>query len=313
MTPEYAARIAQLEAGEVDMVPGIRADDADRLAQGSSNIVLLSSTGRDYDFIGWNNIDQETFAASRGKTIRPHALFGSTRVRRALTMAINREEIVRAYLGRYGRPSFGGVSPLFTWAYNDSIQPLPFAPNDAIALLTAEGWRDTDGDGVVDKGGKPFRFVLKLASGNPLRTTIASVIQQQLGRVGIGVTIELVESGTFWGDLMARKYDAWYAGFSIPLQLQLEEMWGADLAKFPFNLTGFRHPRVTQIFKAIGTLPRESDGASLWKEFQAIVHEEQPCTFLYWSNSIVGVHKRVKGLEPSVVAITHGSWEWTTE
>jgi peptide/nickel transport system substrate-binding protein len=92
--------------------------------------------------------------------------------------------------------------------------------------------------------------------------------------------------------------------------MQLDDLWGSDLRKYPFNLTGFRNARIDKILATVRNLKSETDGASLWKEFQRIVHEEQPCTFLYWINSIVAVHRRVRGTRIGVLGTTHEAWEW---
>ncbi|MEK9136729.1 MAG: hypothetical protein AAB393_06360, partial [Bacteroidota bacterium] len=79
---------------------------------------------------------------------------------------------------------------------------------------------------------------------------------------------------------------------------------------YPFNLTGFRDKRIDRILAAVKGLQAEIDGASLWKEFQVIVHEEQPCTFLFWINNIVAVNKRVRGTSIGILGTTHRAWEW---
>ena len=308
--PDYRTRIAQLQSGEVDVVAGLRVEDAD-LPSRNPNLKIISAVGRDYDFLGWNNIDPETWAKSVGKTIAPHRLFGSANVRRALTMAINRDEIVKAYLRTHGQQAIGGVSPLFKWAYNDSLKPLPFDKTQAMALLEKEGWKDSDGDGILDKNGVKFSFTLKLASGNQLRDIVATVVQQQLKNLKIEMKIDQVERGTFWNDVMQRKYDAWFAGFSVPLQMQLDDLWGSDLKKYPFNLAGFHNKRSDEILSAVKTLKNESDGAALWKEFQVIVHNEQPYTLLFWINNIVGVNERLRNTHIGILGTTHKAWEWS--
>jgi peptide/nickel transport system substrate-binding protein len=308
--PEYRSRLSQIESGEVDLVSGVRPEDADRLAREVSAVDIISTPGRDYDFLGWNNVDPDTYIASKGKTIRPHKLFGSSIVRKALTMAVDREEFVKAYLGRHGQVAFGGISPLFKWAFNDSLKPLPFDPRQAQTLLENEGWKDTDGDGILDNKGIRFSFTLKVPAGNQLRNVIATAVQEQLRHVKIDMKIEQVERGTFWQEITMRKYDAWLAGFSVPLQMQLEDLWGSDLAMHPFNLVGFRNSRVDAILALTKSLKAETDGAALWKEFQAIVHEQQPCTFLYWINNIVAVNKRIHGAHIGILGTTHHAWEW---
>ena len=308
--PDYRSRLSQLESGEVDLVSGVRPEDAKKLAVEASDIEIISTPGRDYDFLGWNNIEIETHAGSSSPAVRPHRLFGSRIVRRALTLAINREEIVHAYLGEHGRVAFGGISPLFRWAYDDTMASLPYDPAQSMELLGREGWKDTGGDGVLVRNNVRFSFVLKVPAGDQLRTVVAAAVQQQLKQVKIEMKIEQVERATFWQEVTARKYDAWLAGFSVPLQMQLDDLWGSDLAKYPFNLTGFQNARVDSLLAAARDLKSETDGAALWKEFQRIVREEQPCTFLYWINSIVAVRKGVRGTGIGVLGTMHNAWEW---
>ena len=308
--PDYSSRIAHLQSGEVDVVAGVRAEDAQRIESQTPSVRIISVPGRDYDFIGWNNIDPQAYAASQGRRMLPHRLFGSAGVRRALTTAINREEIVAAYLGRHGQVAIGGVSPLFKWAYNDTLRPLAFSRQEAWALLEREGWNDKDGDGVLEKGGQRFAFKLAIPSGNQLLNALALVIQSHLREVMIAVDIELVEQGTLLQQMMDRQFDAVLAGFSVPLQLQLDELWGSDLSKYPFNVTGFRNSRVDQILSLTRNLTDELGGSALWKEFQVILHQQQPCTFLWWKNAVVGVSKRVQSTHIGVLGITHRAWEW---
>jgi peptide/nickel transport system substrate-binding protein len=308
--PEYRTRLSQLASGEVDLVSGVRPEDAEKVARETPEVEVISIPGRDYDFLGWNNVETEVRPGASKGTIRPHRLFGSRNVRRALTMAINREELVNAYLGKHGRVAFGGISPLFRWAYHDTLAPLPFDPVQAKALLEKEGWKDSDGDGILDRNGVRFSFGLKVPAGNQLRTVVATAVQQQLKQVKIDMRIEPVESSTFWQEVTARKYDAWLAGFSVPLQMQLDDLWRSDIAKYPFNLTGFRNARVDGILAEAKSLKVETDGAPLWKEFQEIIADEQPCTFLFWINNIVAVNRRVLGTRIGVLGTTHRAWEW---
>lgn len=301
------SRLAQLRSGELDLVTGLRPEDAAALTEDASTIQVVSTAGRDYDFIGWNNIDPKRFGTGE---VAPHPLFGSASVRRALTMAVNREEILQAYLKGYGQEAIGGVSPLFKWAYNAQIRPLPFDPEQARTALAEEGWRDSNGNGIVDRDGREFSFTLKLASGNQLRSALASTVQQQLRRIKVEAKIEQAEGGTFWEDLMARRYDAWIAGFSVPLQMYLADLWGSDLERYPFNLAGFQNARVDEILSATAGLANETDGAALWKEFQAVVHDQQPYTFLFWIDNIVGIQDRVQGTDIGVLGTTHMAWNW---
>ncbi|MBI1804107.1 MAG: hypothetical protein HYR77_06525 [Ignavibacteria bacterium] len=311
--PDYHSRLMQLASGEIDVFPYINVEDALQLAQNDSNINVQSLGERFYDAINWNNIDSDVFKKSKGKKIVPHLLFSNSTVRRALTMAINRKEIVDSYLKAYGREAIGPISPIFRWAYNDTLKPLPFNPREASALLAEEGWHDSDGDGILDRGGHLFSFTLKIPSGSQLRSEIATIVQNQLKAVKINVKIEQIERAVFWNDIMEKNFDACIAGFTVPLQMQLDELWGSDLEKSRFNLTSFQNERVAKILAKAKLVENEKENADAWKEFQVILQNEQPCTFLYWMNDLVAVNKRVKGTQIGVLGISYQAGDWYLE
>ena len=308
--PDYQSRLSHLRTGEIDLLANLKVEDAQELERSSSSVRVTPIPGRRYHFVGWNNIDQAAYATSKGRIVLPHPLFGSVKVRRALTLAINRKEMTSAFLGKYGQEANGPISPLFRWAYNDTIRPLPFDPQAAMRLLVEEGWRDRDGDGTLEKGEKEFSFTLKIPAGDPLRANIANVVQQQLRAVKIAATIEQVERSVFWQDLMQKKYDAWIAGFEVPLQLQLDDLWGSDLRKYPFNVVSYQDKRAAEILRSVRLTSREIDAAQLWKELQVIFLRDQPCTFLFWVNNLVGVNQRVRGTKIGILGITHAAWDW---
>jgi peptide/nickel transport system substrate-binding protein len=235
-------------------------------------------------------------------------LLGS--VRRALTIAINRAEIVDAYVRPFGRECFAPISPIFRWAYNDTLEALPYEPDIAKKLLLAEGWRDANGDGILEQRGRKFAFTLKVPSGNELRTAIAAVVQAKLREIGIDVKIELVERAAFWESVMDKKFDACIAGFSVPLQMQLDELWGSNLQRSRFNIASFRNERVDAILAGAKSAASDSAYAGQWKEFQSIIKSQQPCTFLYWMNDLVAINKRVEGTDIGVLGIMRHAERW---
>jgi peptide/nickel transport system substrate-binding protein len=310
--PDSRSRLAQLRSGDIDLIANVRLEDAVEL-QKENRLQVIATGERIYDALNWNNLDPVEYARSGGRTVRPHPLFGDPKVRRALTLAINRQEIVRSFLRSYGREAVGPISPIFRWAYNDTLKPLPYDPASGASLLEKEGWRDRNGDGVLDKGTRRFSFVLKITAGDQLRSNVAAIVQNELRAVKIDVQIEQVERSVFWKDLMQKNYDAWIAGFSVPLQMQLDEMWGSDLKQSPFNLVSFQNRRVAEILEGAKLVQKETDHAAAWKEFQVILHNEQPCTFLYWMNGLVAVNKRIKDTDIGILGTLHHAWDWDVE
>ncbi|HEX6639607.1 MAG TPA: ABC transporter substrate-binding protein, partial [Thermoanaerobaculia bacterium] len=86
-------------------------------------------------------------------------LFEDVRVRRALALSFDRPSVIRTLLHGQARPVTGPFTP-DQWANNPAVQPIPFDLTQAASLLAAAGWRDTDGDGTLDRAGKPFAFTM---------------------------------------------------------------------------------------------------------------------------------------------------------
>jgi peptide/nickel transport system substrate-binding protein len=204
----------------------------------------------------------------------------------------------------------GPIAPFFHWAYNDSLQPYPFDPAKALRLLNSAGWIDVDNDGILEKGNRKFSFVLTVPAGSAFWTSVATIVQEQLRTVHIKVTIEQVERSIYWQSLMAKSYDAWIAGFEVPLQIQLQEFWGSDLQKNPFNISSYQNERVDRILKDAQLSTNEKDSGPMWKEFQSILHRDQPFTFLFWEDRIVGVNSRIRGTDINVVGTFHSAPQW---
>ncbi len=93
--------------------------------------------------------------------------------------------------------------------YNANVRKYPYDPQKARKLLAEAGWRDTDGDGVLDRDGKPFVFEILSNQGHEVRAKCAEIIQRRLAEVGIRVKIRIVEWAAFVNDFInKRKFDA---------------------------------------------------------------------------------------------------------
>ncbi len=309
--PDSRMQVTQLQKNEIDMLIDIEAADAAATQKSNAEINIFSIKGRRYHFIGWNNIDQQAYRESHGLSIRTHPLFGTVRVRQAMTLAINRNGLLEALLSGYGEIANGPIAPFFHWAYNDALQPHPFNPQKALQLLEQEGWTDTDNDGVLEKNEKRFSFELCIPTGSEFWSNIATIVQKELRDIKIKVKISKVERSVYWQNLLEKKYDAWIAGFEVPMELHLEKFWGSDLKKNSFNIFSYQNNRVNKIVNAAAYSTDQNVSAQSWKEFQQILYDEQPCTFLFWENRLVAVNKKIKGIDVNILGTLQNSYRWS--
>lgn len=311
--PNYNSRINQLKNGEIDFLTDICPEDAELLKSQSDKIEIKSIKGRDYDYIGWNNIDIQKFTESNHLIIQPHPLFWNKEIRRALTLAINRKEILDGYFGKYASLAESPISPIFKEFINDRLKTTPYDPEEAKRILEKNGWQDRDGDGIIDKDGTSFKFKLSISAGKPHREFAATMIKNYLKKIGIDVEIEILENSLFFSKMFERKLDAWIAGWTIPLDLDLEPFWGSDLEQNFFNVIGYQDKTIDKFFSELKRAKTTEEKKRIIYKIQEILQEDQPVTFLYWIDNIIGYSKKIKNVKLNPIAYTNRIWEWYLE
>ena len=276
--PEQTTELTELLTGNIDMMRGVPPAEAERVKQ-AENARLLSYPSRSYTFLAWNT---------------EHPLFEDPKVRRALTMGIDRRQVVDALLYGYGRLAIADVMP-FQWMFHEELEPWPHDPDRARTMLEEAGWSDTDGDGVLDKEGRPFRFILETNQGNDLREDILVIVQSDLEEIGVDVQPRLVEWNTLIDRLKQRDFEAAVSGWSVDFKFDPSEVMACDAGVY--NYPSYCNRMADSLMQqALKTVDR-SEALPLWKEYQEIVHEEQPYTFLYYLEERLGVSRRLKGVE----------------
>lgn len=240
-----------------------------------------------------------------------HPLFKDVKVRQALAHAINKEEIVKGVLLGQGVPTIGPYKP-GTWVYNDKIKDYVFDPDLARKMLAEEGWTDHDGDGIIDKNGRPFSFTILTNQGNDLRVKAATIIQQRLKQVGIKVKIRTVEWATFIQEFVhKRRFEALILGWNIVQDPDIYDVWHSSrTASGGLNFIGYKNKEVDELLeKGRRTFDQEKRKA-IYDRLQEILHRDQPYCFLYVPMSLPIVHRCFQGVEAAPAGITHNFIRW---
>jgi peptide/nickel transport system substrate-binding protein len=303
IVPDYTSRILQLKKGDIDLIELVKVEDMEEL-KADKNLTVISSIGREYDYIGWNNVDPN-------EPSKPHKLFGSSNVRKALSMVINRKEILEEYLSGQGELAASPVSPIFKSAFNDKVLPYDFHPDEAKKLLALEGWKDEDRNGILEKSKEEFKFKMYYPVGNPLREYASVVVKNNLKSIGIEVTTEKMELGAFINNLYERKFDSWIAGFGVPIPLDLKPYWYTDPNVAVVNFPSYSNSEVDKILNQLETRISNERKNKLLKEFQEIIHKDEPVTFLYWTPNVIVYNTRIKNLKITPHGVLVHCWEWT--
>jgi peptide/nickel transport system substrate-binding protein len=307
IVPDYTSRMLQVKKGEIDLVELVKVEDVEELKM-EEQLVVFPLFGREYDYIGWNNIDPGSISDGN---VKQNKLFGSINVRKALSMAINKKEILDEYLQGLGELAASSVSPIFKSSYNNEVKPYEYNPDEAKRLLALEGWKDEDRNGILEKGKEEFKFKMYYPVGNPLREYAAVVVKNNLKSVGIEMIPEKMELGTFIDNLYERKLDSWMAGFGVPIPLDLKPYWYSDPNVGFLNFPSYINVEADKILDQLETKISSERRYDLIKEFQKVIHLDEPDTFLYWTPNIIVYNNRIKNLSITSYGVLVRCWEWS--
>jgi len=238
-------------------------------------------------------------------------LFVDKRVRQAIAHAVNRVEMIDGVLLGLGKPATGPYKP-GTWAYNPNVRDYPYDPAKAKALLAEAGWKDLNGDGVLEKEGRPFAFEIITNQGNEIRAKCAEIIQRRLAEVGIQVKIRVVEWAAFVKDFInKRKFDATILGWTIPMEPDLYDVWhSSKTGPEELNFISYKNGEVDALIEKGRETFDQSVRKRCYDRIQEILAEEQPYLFLYVPDALPIIHARFRGVEVAPLGIGHNFIKW---
>ncbi len=268
----------ELLAGNVDM--HIWASPMDQLTLESDPRFDFSAKLRPADVLYWNV---------------SHDLLSDVRVRRALTLAIDRRELARATGAPDEVPIVDGPADF------DDLDgypaPLPFDPSEARRLLAEAGWRDTDSDRVLDRDGQEFRFTM--LTHHERQTAAAVVIQQHLRQVGVEVEVQTLDRPIVKGRVMKGEFEA---AISFGRYLQ-KNVFGSQMAEDVLehgieSPIGYHDPELFLAWDAAST----DFAPGAWKRLNVrtweILQRDVPVTFLIPDVEIVVFDRKIRGVNP---------------
>lgn len=296
--PDQSTQFLELKAGNLDTMS---LGPLEYLYQtsgpgwdGSFNKFEYVASG--YTFLGYN---------------MKHPFFKDLRVREALDYAIDREEIVKGVLYGLGVPANGPYKP-GTWQYNENVKPRPYDPEKAKALLAEAGWADTDGDGLLDKDGRPFSFAIITNQGNTQRIKACVIIQQRLADIGIKVRLRIVEWAAFIKEFVDKgRFDAVLLGWNILQDPDIYGVWHSSMAvEGGLNFTRYVNPKLDELLERGRVMVEQDERKPIYDEVQQILHDDVPYSFLYVPKALPIVQARVQNIKAAPAGIAYNFTEW---
>jgi len=119
--------------------------------------------------------------------------------------------------------------------------------------------------------------------------------------------------GDFVERLMNRDYDAWIAGWTIPIPLELNPYWNSDEEIGFLNFSSYQNKEKDEILNQLQQKLSESEKIILYNKLQRIFYEDEPVTFLYWFDTIIAYNNRISKIKFSMLGLVKNAWEWKVE
>ena len=279
------ARLTALKAGEIDFDTRLTpiqyarqtsgASFDSQLAKASFNIPQLS-------YIVWNSL-------------RP--FFADKRVRQAMTMLIPRQQIIdsiRFGLAQIAVSNFNPSSPDF----HTELEPYPYDPDRAMALMDEAGWIDSDGDGIRDKDGVKFSFEFLGSVGSSFTDQLLPILKEEFGQVGIEMTERRMEFTVVIENVRDRQFDAYAGAWLSDLLQDPYQLWhSTSIGNRGSNFGSFNNPEADRLIEDARTEFDPEKRKQLYWQFQEILHEEQPYTFMLYPQESVAYDRRFQRVD----------------
>ena len=237
-------------------------------------------------------------------------MFADRRVRKALSLGINRKSLVDTVFRGHATLSAGPVLSS-TWAYNRTLPQLSYDPVQAAQLLAQAGWRDSNGDGILDRDGKPFAFDLLYPASNTLRRQMALLIQADLARLGLKVRPIQMEFTSLIARTEAGDFDATIWVWVDATKVDLTSTWSTPSpSQGTNNFIGYSNPDVDRLIAAAREEPDYTRAKVLLDRIQELIVADQPATFLYESKLLVATSRKLRGADFNAAGLFFNVDEW---
>jgi peptide/nickel transport system substrate-binding protein len=301
--PNRDAEMMRFKRGEVDMINTLDSEYFDKLESASPQLVHDAGPSLDSEQLWFNEVAKSPLPEYKKNWFR------SANFRRAISQAINREDMSRIVYRGHAQPAMGPFSPANKFWFNARLKPPVYSPNAALSTLQSEGFRKENGT-LKDKDGNPVVFSVITNAGNKARERMAVLIQDDLQKIGIHVNVvtldfpSLIERMTQSFD-----YEAIILGLTnVDLDPDSEmNVWLSSSANHQWNPQQ-KTPESTWEAEIDQRMREQASSSDLNKRkaafdrVQEIVVEEQPFIFLINKDALSAFSPRVHGAAPVILS-----------
>jgi peptide/nickel transport system substrate-binding protein len=264
----------------IDMIVLVNPRDLPEI-QGDKRFILQPYNALSYSFFGYN--------------VR-NPLLADKRVRKAFTHAVNRQEMLDSFFNGQGTIISGPFAP-GSWAYNLDVQPLPFDPEKARALLQEAGF-SRGADGFMQKDGKRLALSLKVPIEKESEAVkrVVLAFKNYLKNIGVDIKVEFKEWQSWKEDVfLEHDFDIIFAIWVFDDSADISSLFhSGEIGAWKNNFGGYSNPEVDGLINESKLTLDHEKRRTINRKLHAILAEENPYTFLWTLTNYAAYHKKVR-------------------
>lgn len=294
--------LLRLRRGQIHLINSLDPEHFDRLAADSGSSVRDAGPSLESEQVWFNQVPGAPLPAHK------KAWFQSRNFRRAISEAINREDLCRVVYRGYASPGVGPVSPANRFWFQGRLKPHAFDPQAALRRLEQEGFR-RERDGLRDRDGHPVEFSLITNAGNRSRERMAAMIQQDLARLGIQLNVVTLDFPSLI-ERITRTY-AYEACLLGLVNVDLDpngqmNVWLSSAGQHQWNPSQ-KSPQtaweaeIDRLMQAQASAIDPRKRKAYFDRVQDIVWEEAPFLYLVNKNALCAFSPALRNLSPAVL------------
>ena len=301
--PNRDIEALRFRRGEIDLINSLESDFYDRLASAGSSGVRDVGTSLDAEMMWFNQVPNAPIDAYKLDW------FHSTAFRRAVSEAINRDDLCRVVFNSHARPAIGLLSPANKFWFDAKLKPVPYDTNAALKLLEGDGFKFQNGV-LRDRSGHVVEFSIVTNSGNKYRERIATMIQQDLAKIGIKVNVVTLDFPSLIERITEKfNYEAALLGnvnSDLDPNAQMN-VWLSSAENHQWNpkqktpATAWE-AEIDKLMKQQAATLDATKRKAAFDRVQEIVYEQVPFIYLVNRNALSAVSPELTGAHPVVLS-----------
>lgn len=297
--PDPQTRALALQSGEIDLSGGQMATipmESLNVLKKNSELKVLSTEGTTSYFLIFNDKNK---------------MLNDKKVRKAINYATNKKDIVKNLFNKIGNPAKGLFQPTVPYVTKDNNKGYECNVQKAKKLLKEAGWKDSNGDDILDKDGKDMKISLALqVEEYPEWKPMCEVIQSDLAKVGIKVELKIFEKAAYYDELWKNKScdlivyrtysDAWNPYGSLTSLFHTTDK-GTSVA--------YASKDLDELIDSIPNAANDTERQKVYDEIFQLMYDEAVCVPIYYADEVFVTNTQVKNFKFGITTYNPVVWE----